>query len=305
MLHVFGSLNMDLVCQTPRLPVPGETVLGAGFSTVPGGKGANQAVAAARLGAAVRLVGRVGDDQFGQRLRAGLVADGVTAEVAIAPAISSGVAAIAVDQAGRNQIIVVPGANGLVDASDVARLAVGLGPGDTLLLQFELPLAAVVAAAKAARDRGLTVIVDPAPAQPDLPSALLAQVNWLTPNQSEAEQLVGFAVPGPAEAAQAAALLRQRGVPQVAIKLGEAGVWIDTGDRAFHLPAFQVPVVDTVAAGDAFNAGLAVALAEGQPLRAAVRFASAAAALTVSQAGAQPALPQRPAVEQFLAAQPL
>lgn len=305
MLHVFGSLNMDLVCQTPRLPVPGETVLGAGFSTVPGGKGANQAVAAARLGAAVRLVGRVGDDQFGQRLRAGLVADRVTAEVAISPAISSGVAAIAVDQAGRNQIIVVPGANGLVDASDVARLAVGLGPGDTLLLQFELPLAAVVAAAKAARDRGLTVIVDPAPAQPDLPSALLAQVNWLTPNQSEAEQLVGFAVPGPAEAAQAAALLRQRGVPQVAIKLGEAGVWIDTGDRAFHLPAFQVPVVDTVAAGDAFNAGLAVALAEGQPLRAAVRFASAAAALTVSQAGAQPALPQRPAVEQFLAAQPL
>jgi ribokinase len=302
-LHVFGSLNMDLVCQVPRLPVPGETLTGSQFATVPGGKGANQAVAAARLGAAVRMVGRVGEDAFGAALIEGLQADGIAVEdVVVTPGVSSGVAAIAVDAAGRNHIIVIPGANGAVGSADVERLVAGLGTGDSLLMQFEVPLPAVMAAAAAAQQRGVRVIVDPAPARADLPEEFYGLVDWLTPNQVEAEQLVGFPVDDLKSANAAAQALLQRGVGGVVVKLGAEGVWVADAQTAFAVPAFAVDAVDTVAAGDAFNGGLAVALAEGQALAEAVRLASATAALSVTKAGAQPSLPQRQAVEAFLAA---
>lgn len=300
-LHVFGSLNLDLVCRTPRLPMPGETILGTGFEQVPGGKGANQAVAAARLGAMVRMVGRVGNDAFGQELLANLRAAGVdVADVQVDPETHSGVAAIAVDLLGQNHIIVVPGANGRVNASDGERLMARWATGDGLLLQFEIPLAAVIQAATAAHQQGLMVIVDPAPARTDLPDALFPQITYLTPNQIEAAQLVGFPVTDLPTAQAAARALRQRGVETVIIKLGEQGVWVDSPGEAFHQPAFTVPVVDTVAAGDAFNGGLAVALSEGKNLRDTVKFASATAALSVTQAGAQPSLPPRQAVDNWL-----
>ncbi|MBD0268577.1 MAG: ribokinase [Cyanobacteria bacterium Co-bin8] len=302
-LHIFGSLNMDLVCQTPRLPVPGETILGTEFTTVPGGKGANQAVAAARLGAAVRMVGRVGSDAFGQALIQALQVEGIeTGDVQVEAGASSGVAAIAVDTSGRNHIIVIPGANGQVARSDVERLSARLAPDDILLLQFEVPLPEVMAAAATAQQQGVTVIVDPAPVRNDLPEAFYGLVDWLTPNQVEAEQLVGFPVADQKSAAAAAKVLRQRGARAIVIKLGAEGVWVEAADAAFLVPAFEVPVVDTVAAGDAFNGGLAVALSEGVSLPEAARFATATAALSVSQAGAQPSLPTRQAVEAFLAA---
>lgn len=293
---------MDLVCQTPRLPAPGETILGTQFATLPGGKGANQAVAAARLGGTVRMVGRVGSDAFGQTLIDDLQTDGVDISgVEVEDGMSSGVAAIAVDSTGINHIIVIPGANGCVDQTDVDRLAAGLSPGDILLLQFEIPLAAVLAAATVARDRGVTIIVDPAPMQSDLPDTFFPLIHWLTPNQVEAEQLVGFPVHDLETAGKATQVLRQRGAENVALKLGGQGVWVETASAHFHLPAFEVPVVDTVAAGDAFNGGLAVALSEGAAVPEAIRFASATAALSVMQPGAQPSLPSRQAVETFLA----
>nr|WP_040695903.1 ribokinase [Nodosilinea nodulosa] len=293
-IHVFGSLNMDLVCRTPRLPQPGETILGSAFATLPGGKGANQAVAAARLGATTRMVGRVGNDAFGTELTQGLRSDGVDVSgVAVDGAAPTGVAAIAVDSAGRNTIVVVPGANGQVGEADVDRLVAHLQADDMLLLQFEVPLPIVVAAARAARARGVIVIVDPAPARADLPEDFFKTVDMLTPNQLEAQQLTGLPVGDVATAIAAARQLVQRGVGTAIVKLGEQGAVVATPERSFHQPALPVAAVDTVAAGDAFNGGLAVALAEGQDLAAAVAFASAVAAASVRVAGAQASMPMR------------
>ena len=301
-LHILGSLNMDLVCQAPRLPAPGETVLGSQFVTVPGGKGANQAVAAARLGAVVRLVGRVGDDAFGPPLLTSLNQAGVdTTAVTIDPTTATGVATIVVDQAGDNQIVVVPGANGQVDATDVARLMAQVHPQDWLLLQFEIPLDAVMAAAAAAKAKGARVMVDPAPAQPQFPDTVLANIDIITPNQHEASQLVGFEVNDIPSACQAAQALVQRGVAVAIVKLGAQGAVVATPDAQFHQPALPVPVVDTVAAGDAFNGGLATALGAGQSLVAACEFATAVAACAVMAPGAQAAMPSRPQVEAVMA----
>lgn len=300
-IHVLGSLNMDLVCQVPRLPLPGETVLGQTFTQVPGGKGANQAVAAARLGGITRMVGRIGEDSFTDDLLQSLqAADVDITDVVRDGAAASGVAAIAVDAQGQNQIIVIPGTNGRVDDTDVQRLAKLFSPGDTLLMQLEIPLAAVVAAAKAASQRQVRVILDPAPAPEELSPELLQAADILTPNQSEAAQLVGFAVHDVSTAAAAAQKLRAKGVATAIIKLGEHGVWVESEQDSFHQSAFAVDVVDTVAAGDAFNGGLAVALSEDMPLPEAVQFASATAALSVSQAGAQPSMPSRSKVEALL-----
>lgn len=300
-IHVFGSLNLDLVCQTPRLPVSGETILGTHFATIPGGKGANQAVAAARLGAPTRMVGRVGADDFGQTLLDSLSAAGVDIQaVERDTSTHTGVASIAVDRQGNNHIIVVPGANGRVNPTDVQRLSAGFASGDLLLLQLEIPLEAVLAAAIAAQQAGVSVMLDPAPAQAALPSDLYRHVNILTPNQVEAEQLVGFAVNDDQNAVAAAAQLRQRGIQTVVIKRGVQGAYLDTASQRFHQPAFSVEVVDTVAAGDAFNGGLAVALSEGLALPQASQFAAATAALSVTQPGAQPSMPSRQAVEDFL-----
>ena len=293
-IHVFGSLNMDLVCRTPRLPQPGETVLGNHFETLPGGKGANQAVAAARLGATAAMVGRVGEDAFGQQLIEGLQSAGVEAVgVVVDGDAPTGVAAIAVDDAGTNTIVVVPGANGQVNDGDGDRLLAKLLPGDLLLLQFEVPLSAVMAAAQAARARGVTVIVDPAPARSDLPADFFTSVDVLTPNQVEASQLTGMPVTDMATATRAARQLVKQGIGTVIVKLGEQGAVVATADYTFHQPALAVKAVDTVAAGDAFNGGLAVALAEGMALEAAVEFATAVAAASVMVPGAQGSMPVR------------
>ncbi|MBT9313777.1 ribokinase [Leptothoe kymatousa] len=299
---VFGSLNMDLVVQVPRLPQTGETLLGTNFDTVPGGKGANQAVAAARLGAPTTMVGRVGDDGFGQLLCTSLGATGVRTEWVLATPGPSGVALINVDDLGENQIVVAPGANGNVDSTDVERLPLEEDGASILLMQFEIPLMAVQAAAKRAKaaGEGHCVIVDPAPARADLPPDFYRWVDILTPNQTEAAQLTGVRVKNVATAMEAAQTLRQRGTPTVIVKLGPQGAVVATDMEVFHVPAFAVDAVDTVAAGDAFNGGLAVALWEKKPLWDAVVWASAVAALSVTQAGAQPSMPTRRAVESFL-----
>jgi ribokinase len=291
---VFGSINMDLVARTPRLPIHGETLTGHSFTTIPGGKGANQAVAVARLGVATQLVGRVGNDSFGQELLASLQATGVGCDrVLIDPITHSGVAVIAVDDRGENHIIIVPGANGQVSLADVDLLHRLLPAASVLLLQLEIPMPVIIAAAQAAKQAGVRVILDPAPAPSELPPQLYPLIDILTPNQVEASQLVGFAVDDLESVANAAVILRQRGVGAVIIKLGGKGALCSTADDSFLIPTFPVSVVDTVAAGDAFNGGLAAALAEGLTLRQAGRWAAAAGALAVTKPGAQPSMPTR------------
>lgn len=301
---VFGSINMDLVATVPRLPIAGETLTGSSFATLAGGKGANQAVAIARLGATVQFMGRVGADQFGDRLRQELAENGVDCAVAIDPATSSGIAMIAVDDRAENHIILVPGANGRVDDTDVDRLVPLLAHAQLLLLQLEIPLAAVVAAAMAAHQAGVKVMLDPAPAQPDLPKELYPLLDILTPNQVEAAQLVGFAVEDFDSATQAAIELRRRGVKTVIVKLGAQGAVCVSETGVAIVPPVPVRAIDTVAAGDAFNGGLAAALADGLALPQALTWASATAALSVTQAGAQASLPTRQALKDFLSQLP-
>jgi ribokinase len=287
----FGSLNMDLVAVGGPIPRPGETVTAQLLRRVPGGKGANQAVGAARQGIATVMVGRVGNDAFGDALLTALVREQVDVSAVLRDSDGSGVALIMVNPAGENAISVIAGANGHVDVGDVARLQPWLNESAILLLQLEVPLAAVTAAAAAARAAGATVILDPAPAQP-LPDELLRLVSILTPNQHEAEALVGFALVDDAAIVAAAAELQRRGAAQVVIKLGGRGAYaLDAGGQGQWIGAYPVTVVDTVAAGDAFNAGLAAGLAAGQPLTAALRRAAAAGALAVTRAGAQDAMP--------------
>ena len=297
---VLGSINMDLVARVPRLPTAGETLLGQSFATVPGGKGANQAVAAARLGAPTKLIGRVGQDSFGPALLESLQAAGVdTQAVRVDADTSSGTALIAVADSSENQIVVVPGANGQVGEAELAQLEGQMDAADIVLLQFEVPLGVVHRAIQLAHAAGATVIVDPAPARTDLTDSFYTGVDILTPNQTEAEQLVGFPITDQS-ADQAIETLRQRGVESAVLKLGEAGVRVGTAEGSYGIPAFRVQPVDTVAAGDAFNGGLAVALAEGKSLAQAVRWASAVAALSVTQAGAQSSLPDRATVDAFV-----
>ncbi|NER22992.1 MAG: ribokinase [Symploca sp. SIO1C2] len=352
MIIVFGSINLDLVTKTPRLPIAGETLQGYEFFTAPGGKGANQAVAAARLGISTKLVGRLGDDDFGQQLSRSLQATGVDIEgIVVDGATSSGIAVILVDDAGENEIILIPGANEQLGETDVERLKnllpeaggerkKGWGAEErksggaeerrsggaeeeertdnvwiqssrnptqnfvhpeaaVLLMQLEIPLSAVLSAAWAARQAGVPVILDPAPVQ-ELPLELYQSVDILTPNQVEASQLVGFPVEGQETAAQAAKVLQQRGVGTVIVKLGEQGAFCATESESFFVPAFPVQAVDTVAAGDAFNGALAVALTKGLSLRQAVVWGSAAGALAATQAGAQTSLPDLETFQRFL-----
>ncbi len=298
---VFGSINMDLVVKTPRLPIAGETLRGQDFFTAPGGKGANQAVAVARLGISTQMVGRVGGDSFGIELVNSLQASGVqTDDVLVDGDVSSGVALIAVDVNGENQIIIVPGANGRVNETDVSRLVNILPKATALLLQLEIPIDAVLSAAKAAHKAGVTVILDPAPATTDLPSELYPLIDIITPNEVEASQLVGFSVDGEDSAMLAAQKLRDRGVKNAIIKLGAQGVVWATATEMSFVPAFPIQAVDTVAAGDAFNGGLAAGLASSLPFLEAVVWGSAAGAMAAMKSGAQPSLPYREEFEKFL-----
>jgi ribokinase len=258
-----------------------------------GGKGANQAVAAARAGAPVLFITALGADAFGDRALAALAAEGIDVTlVRRVPEAASGVALIFVDEAGENSIAVASGANAALAPADVEPLASRLGAGDVLLVQLEIPLETVCAAVEAATARGARVILNPAPARP-LPDNLLAAVTVITPNEQEAAQLTELATSGPDGLSQAARALHARGVGDVLITLGSRGVYASTADSVAHAPAFRVETVDTTAAGDVFNGALAVAMIEGQSRHEAIRFASAAAALSVTRPGAQASAPRR------------
>ncbi len=297
---VVGSANMDLVVRVAHIPAPGETVLGGAFAAVPGGKGANQAVAAARLGAEVWFVGRVGDDAFGTALRAELQAAGIHTDYVMSePDTASGVALIGVADSGQNAIIVAPGANGLVRPGDIEAARATIADADAVIVQLEIPRAAVAHAIGLAKSLGVRVLLNPAPVSLDdpLPPELLALADVVTPNESEAASLLGFAAPETLDMTQAARELRARGVANVVITLGGAGCLAANGAGVTHMAAPLVQAVDTTAAGDCFTGALAVGLAEGRSLEAAAQFAIRAASLSVTRAGAQPSLPTRAEVD--------
>jgi ribokinase len=303
---VTGSLNMDFVVSVDRLPVPGETVLGRDFQMIPGGKGANQACAAGKLGTgsvAVRMIGRVGYDVFADHLKASLAAAGVDVSAVNATRSQpTGVALIWVDRQGQNSIVVASGANHALAAVDVEAMRKVFRSASLALFQLETPLDTVAAALALAREEGARTMLDPAPAQP-LPAALLQSVDILTPNESEALMLLGRppARVSLSEAPELAEALRKLGPRSVVLKLGDQGSYYSGEAGAFHTPTFPVEVRDTTAAGDTFNAALAVALAEKQPMERALLFANAAAAISVTRMGAQASAPARAEVDRFVA----
>lgn len=313
-IAVFGSLNMDLVTRVSRLPLPGETLMGNEFFTTPGGKGANQAVAAAKLGIPTTLIGRVGDDDWGRSLLTGLQTYGVeTSGIQIDSTIHSGVAIITVAETGENQIIGVYGANARLDQSDVDRLIPVLNDSKVLLLQLEVAIEAVKLAAQAAQKAGVMVILDPAPVPKSCISHLYPYIDLLIPNETEASQLVGFEVNSVETATQAAFVLHNQGAKAVIIKLGAQGALYshlysqelyseENGLEimASFVPAFEVDAIDTVAAGDAFAGGLAVAIVEEFPMIEAVRRGCAAGALATLTIGAQVAMGDRTGFDRFL-----
>jgi ribokinase len=297
---VVGSLNFDLVTTTERRPLPGETLTGRSFATFVGGKGLNQAIAAARLGARTHMVGRVGCDDFGQRLVQTLQHEAIDRTFVMEDATAStGTATIVIDESGDNSIIVVPGANGRLSAADVERAADVIRGADVLVLQLEVPLDAVQRAAEIAHAAGVRVLLNPAPARP-LPDALLRLVDVLVPNETETALLTGMPVDDDQSAAAAARALLARGVGAVVLTLGGRGALLADGSTVERIPGYHVQVVDTTAAGDAFCAALAVQLAAGQSLREAVTYANAAGALATTVLGAEPAMPRRAAVERLV-----
>ena len=305
-LAVVGSLNMDFVVSVDRLPAPGETVLGRDFRTIPGGKGANQACAAGKLGAGrvdVRMVGRVGHDVFADHLKASLSAAGVdTSAVYATRSQPTGVALIWVDGAGQNSIVVASGANHALAAADVEAMRRVFRGASLALFQLESPLDTVAAALALAREEGLVTVLDPAPARALAP-ALLASVDILTPNESEALLLLGRPAARVTldEAPELARDLLDAGPRAVVLKLGDRGCFYADGRERIHVPAFAVEARDATAAGDVFNGALAVALAEGRGMEAGLRFACAAAAISVTRPGAQSSIPTRAETESFLA----
>jgi ribokinase len=303
---VVGSLNMDFVVTVEHLPAPGQTVLGRDFQMIPGGKGANQACAAARLGAnsvIVRMVGRVGYDVFADHLKASLSAAGVDVSAVHATrAQATGVALISVETSGQNSIVVASGANHALVASETEAMRSVFRGARFVLFQLESPLDTVVAALKLARAEGARTMLDPAPAMP-LPTELLANVDILTPNETEASLLLGLP-PGRVSTSNAAALarsLRERGPKAVVLKLGDQGCFYCDGETELFSAAFPVVARDTTAAGDTFNAALAVALAEDRGVAEALRFANASAAISVTRMGAQASVPARGEVDALLA----
>jgi ribokinase len=298
---VVGSLNMDLVIRSPHIPQSGETIIGSDFQTIPGGKGANQAVAAARLGAEVNMVGRVGKDAFADVLLENLASSGVESGfVRRDPTSATGVALIVVDDAGENIIVVASGANMQLSEADVESAAHVISSSDVLLLQLEVPIPVVTRAAQIAQASGVTVILNPAPAR-QLPADLLKLVDILVPNESEAELLTGVNVSSQDGLENAARVLLESGTRAVVITLGSRGVFF-TGSliEAEKIDAFQIEPIDTTAAGDAFLAGLAVTFGAGDSLQEAVRFGNAAGALAAMKFGAQTSLPVRDEVLQMI-----
>ncbi len=294
---VVGSLNADLVVRAPHFPSPGETISGEDLAIIPGGKGANQAVAAARQEAQVSMLGRVGSDSFGPTLTDNLQQNHVDTTYVLTDSSATGTAIIVVDANGQNSIVLSPGANGKVAPADVD--AFPFRDVDMLLLQFEIPLETVIHATSLARQNGLRVILNPAPARP-IPNSLLADVDILVPNESELQLLSGQPVTDTDSAKSAAQALLEKGVKTVIVTLGANGALLVTDEKTTHVPTFKVEVVDTTAAGDAFIGGLAAALLKGKPLEEAVRYGNASGALAATKFGAQPSLPSRDEVERLL-----
>ena len=296
---VVGSSNTDMIVRVDRIPGPGETVLGGRFFMAGGGKGANQAVAAARAGGDVAFVARVGNDVFGRKALVGFTADKIrSGDIPVDPKEASGVALIFVARDGENTIAVASGANARLSPADVRKAESSIASAEILLLQLEIPIESVAMAASVARRNDVLVVLNPAPARP-LPAELWRQVTCLTPNESEAELLTGLRVRDRKSAERAARKLAER-VPAVFLTMGAKGLVIAAGSSLRFLPAFRVKTVDTTAAGDVFNGALAVALAEGKDLLEAARFASAAAAVSVTRWGAQPSAPRRAEILRFL-----
>lgn len=301
-ITVFGSINLDLTTYGDRLPRPGETLHGDHYTMGLGGKGCNQAVAASRLGANTSLIGRIGGDGFGDFAKKTLTEFGVATDgVFVDPEVGTGIAIIGVDAQAENCITVIGGANMAINDTDVERARAAFEAADVLLLQMEIPLEAGLAAADIVRKSGGRVILDPAPAPASgLASDVLSRVDLVTPNESETECLTGRRPANAEQAARAAAQLRDMGVGAAVIKLGADGVYYQDPSGDGFIEPFQVRSVDSVAAGDCFNGGLAVALAEGRPLSDAVRFAAACGALSTTRRGASTSAPSLEAVRDLL-----
>ncbi|WP_026286739.1 ribokinase [Pseudomonas umsongensis] len=298
---VIGSLNMDLVTRAPRLPRGGETLIGESFATVSGGKGANQAVAAARLGAQVSMVGCVGSDAYGEALRGALLAERIDCQAVSTVEDSSGVALIVVDDNSQNAIVIVAGANGALTPEVIDRFDNVLQKADVIICQLEVPDATVGHALKRGRELGKTVILNPAPASRPLPADWYAAIDYLIPNESEASALSGLPVDSLSTAEAAATRLIAMGAGKVIITLGAQGSLFANGIIFEHFPAPKVKAVDTTAAGDTFVGGFAAALAAGKSEAEAIRFGQVAAALSVTRAGAQPSIPTLSDVQAFKA----
>lgn len=298
-ITVVGSLNMDLVVRTPRIPKPGETIIGRDFHLIPGGKGANQAVAAGKLGAEVNMIGRVGQDDFGQSLLENLARDGVLSGCVVRdPRSSTGVALISVEDSGQNNIIVVAGANMELSAADIDASEECISQSQMLLAQQEIPSEVVQRAFELARRHGVKTVLNPAPARP-VNAEILRNVDFLVPNETETSLLTGLPVETPEQLEAAAARLLAMGVGTVIMTLGSRGALLSSAGETRLFPAYEIQPVDTTAAGDAFVGGFAVAYAEGAGLDQAIRRANAAGALSATRLGAQPSMPTRGEWDEF------
>lgn len=299
-LVVLGSINADHILNVEQFPTPGETVIGKQYKVAFGGKGANQAVAAGRSGANIAFIACVGGDDIGARIRQQLAADRIDTRPVEAIADSTtGVALIFVNGEGENVIGINAGANAAVTPDYLGRHRQTIIDAEALLMQLESPLETVIAAANLAKQHHTQVILNPAPAR-DLPDALLAMIDIITPNETEAQRLTGVAVNSDEDAARAAQALHGKGIATVIITLGRRGVWLSEGGNGRRVPGFSVQAVDTIAAGDTFNGALVTALLEGRPMGDAVQFAHAAAAIAVTRPGAQPSVPWRQEIDAFL-----
>ncbi|HCM64521.1 MAG TPA: ribokinase [Morganella sp. (in: Bacteria)] len=301
-LTVLGSINVDHIMNIAQFPAPGETVIGKQYQTAFGGKGANQAVACGRSGADITFIACVGDDVIGAEILTQLKHDRIhTAAISVIPETTTGVAMIFVNGEGENVIGISAGANAALTPALFSPYQMIVAQSDALLMQLESPLETVIAAAEVAKKNQTKVILNPAPAR-ELPDSLLSLVDVITPNETEAEKLTGISVSDETGAAKAALALHDKGIEQVLITLGSRGVWLSINGEGRCIPGFKVNAVDTIAAGDTFNGAYVTALLEGKPADDAVRFAHAAAAISVTRRGAQPSVPWRKEIDAFLAA---
>ena len=294
---VIGSINADLVLQVPRFPRPGETIKGSDLKTIPGGKGANQAVAAAKLGTRVAFVGRVGDDVYGDTLVNNLITFGIdTQYIKFDSTTSTGTAVIMINQSGENSIVISPGANGTLIDEDVHVAAPLIQSAKFLLLQFEIPMQTIITAAKLAKKNNVTVILNPAPAT-DFHPELLSYVDILIPNETELKQITQLSIQDDNDIIKAARSLLTKNLSAIIVTIGEKGSLLITDGKSQHFPAIKVKVVDTTAAGDSFIGGFAAALQKGKVLEDAIRYANCAGALATTKLGAQPSIPDAKSVD--------